>query len=299
MQATVHIVLDDDRAVALHPGDLIGRTAGAALSLDDGRISEAHALVSLRGGELRLLALRGLFVVDEQLVAAVTLADGIRVELAPGLGFRVTGVTLPDHVLSLSGDGLQPQVLASLSSLLLDPEPRLSPRYEPAAAAVLWNRGEGWRLQRRNEEAQPLAAGSAFEVEGRRFVVGTVSLAEAGLGATDTSGTAPLTIEVASTTVRLQRRGEPALSLRGHGATIVRELVEFAGPVHWYTLARQVWPDSGREDRARLRARLDTAVKRLRIRLRESGVGSGLISATQTGQLELLLQPGDHIVESA
>ena len=34
------------------------------LHVDDARVSEAHALVSLRGRELQLLALRGRFAVD-------------------------------------------------------------------------------------------------------------------------------------------------------------------------------------------------------------------------------------------
>ncbi len=40
------------------PGGLIGRLPGAALRLDDPLVSEAHALVSLRGRKLKLLALR-------------------------------------------------------------------------------------------------------------------------------------------------------------------------------------------------------------------------------------------------
>ena len=36
----------------------------AALHLDDPRVSEAHAMVSIRGSELKLLALRGRFQID-------------------------------------------------------------------------------------------------------------------------------------------------------------------------------------------------------------------------------------------
>lgn len=46
------------RRVDRAPGDLIGRLPGAALQIADPRVSEAHAMVSLRAGELVLLALR-------------------------------------------------------------------------------------------------------------------------------------------------------------------------------------------------------------------------------------------------
>ena len=299
VQAAVHIALDDGRGFALQPGDLIGRMAGAALSLNDGRISEAHALISLRGGALRLLALRGLFTVDDQLVAAVTLVPGLRVELAPGLAFTVAGLALPDRVAALSGEGLNLQALTSLSSLLLDPDPRISPRYEPDAAAVLWSRGDGWRLQPAGEETRPLGEGEPFEVGGRRFVLGSMPLAHAGPGITERTEARPLTIRFAGSAVELRRGDGASVTLRGNGAHLIRELVEFAGPVDWYTLARQVWPDGPCVDRTRLRARLDTTLKRVRARLRDGGVGAGVLVFTQTGQVELLSQPGDRIVEGA
>ena len=61
--ATVYLLTPDGEEHALIPGDLIGRMHTAALHLDDGRVSEAHAMVSLRDGSLRLLSLRGGFSV--------------------------------------------------------------------------------------------------------------------------------------------------------------------------------------------------------------------------------------------
>jgi pSer/pThr/pTyr-binding forkhead associated (FHA) protein len=49
MLATVRLRLPDGSTTTLAPGDIIGRMASAALVLDDGRVSEAHAMVSLRG----------------------------------------------------------------------------------------------------------------------------------------------------------------------------------------------------------------------------------------------------------
>jgi pSer/pThr/pTyr-binding forkhead associated (FHA) protein len=49
MFAFVRIRLPDGTERRVSPSDLVGRLETAALHLDDARISEAHALVSLRG----------------------------------------------------------------------------------------------------------------------------------------------------------------------------------------------------------------------------------------------------------
>ena len=46
------------------PGSILGRLSSASVRIDDPRVSEAHALVSLRGSELKLLTLRGSIRVD-------------------------------------------------------------------------------------------------------------------------------------------------------------------------------------------------------------------------------------------
>ncbi|MCO4772572.1 MAG: hypothetical protein KDA24_21245 [Deltaproteobacteria bacterium] len=296
MQARVRFVLPDGSMVALGPGDLIGRTAAAALQLDDGRISEAHALVSLRGGTLRLLALRGLFAVEGHLVSAVTLSEGLAIELAPGLRLTTRDVTLPPRVLALGGDGLHPQVLGSISSLMVDPEPRLSTRYEPDADALLWNRGESWLLQRRGHEPRPVQEGDSFELAGRSFCLTSVPLGHMDRRATAAANRPPITVEHGGRRVDLYRGSEHLTTVRGNGAAIVEELVEFAGPVDWYTLARQIWTEEG-SDRKKLRGRLDTTLKRLRERFREVGIAATLVASTQSGQLELLTSPADLLVE--
>ena len=91
---------------------MIGRVWSAALVLDDPRISEAHALVSLRNRSLRLMALRGALTVDGRDVDSVTLAPGLRVELADGVSLTVEAVELPTHSLVLCGAALM--VVAAL-----------------------------------------------------------------------------------------------------------------------------------------------------------------------------------------
>ena len=52
MRASVRLRLPDGTIETLYAGDLIGRTWAAALRLDDPDVSEAHAMVSLRGERL-------------------------------------------------------------------------------------------------------------------------------------------------------------------------------------------------------------------------------------------------------
>ena len=61
----VRITMTDGSIRELEHGDLIGRLWSAALVIDDPRISEAHALVSLREGGFWLLSLRRKIAVGE------------------------------------------------------------------------------------------------------------------------------------------------------------------------------------------------------------------------------------------
>ena len=57
VQATLRLGNGDLHVV--RPGDLIGRLWRADLSIDDPAVSEAHALVTLRGGALKIRRLGG------------------------------------------------------------------------------------------------------------------------------------------------------------------------------------------------------------------------------------------------
>ena len=147
MRATVQLELPDGSAVHLNPGDVIGRTWTAALRIDDPGISEAHALVSLRGHALKLLALRGRFLVNDQPQTEADLAPGQVIRLSRETTVKVTDVDLPDAVLAIEGDGLPQQILSGTAALWLRPTPRLARGYDPRADALLWTGGDGWRLR--------------------------------------------------------------------------------------------------------------------------------------------------------
>ncbi|HMV66767.1 MAG TPA: hypothetical protein PKA64_07945, partial [Myxococcota bacterium] len=105
-----------ERHTLLH-GDLIGRLWSAALRLDDPRVSEAHAMVSHRGREMKLLALRGRFQADGLPTTEVSVHPGMEITLAPGLVLTVAAVTLPPAVLAIAAPGVAARVLPGVTSL--------------------------------------------------------------------------------------------------------------------------------------------------------------------------------------
>lgn len=278
----------------LVPGDIVGRSWTCALAIDDGRISEAHALVSLRGGDLQLLALRGRFAVDGKPLSELSLAPGQRVELARGLSVEVLEVGVPSHVLALEGDVLARRPLAGVCSLVMADEPKLVAGYDPRAAARIWNRGGAWSVQIGSDVAQPLRAGDSIEVSGHAFRAVEIAVASAGPTATVAEGalSPELRIVTQYDSVQLQA-GDRTVHLGGISARIICELGAMGGPASWEAVAREIWPRD--DDRLSLRRRWDVALTRMRRKLRESRIRSDLVVSNGTGCFELFLQPGDVV----
>ncbi len=289
--------LADGRSVALVPGDLVGRLRSAALHLHDARISEAHALVSLRGLELRLLALRGRFAVAGRVVDEVVLVPAMTVEFAPGLEVDVVDVVVPDEVIALEGDDLPRQILSGVCSLRVDPRPRLTDRYVGEADAHLWNTGGAWSVRIGVEAARALEAGDSFEIAGHRFRAVSIPVADLGRAATHGGGLRPpLRVEARFDSVQILRPEHPTLVLGGIGARIVSELVGLNGPVHWQVLAQEIW--SGEDNIDLLRSRWDVALLRLRRKLRDARLPPELVRADRNGYIELVLEPGDERLDA-
>ena len=89
-----HVVfeLGDGTRHRLVQGDQIGRSATAALALDDRRVSAAHAQIAHRPGGLVLLALRGEVVLNGEPVDDVLLSMGQRFVLPDGTTLCVVDV---------------------------------------------------------------------------------------------------------------------------------------------------------------------------------------------------------------
>ena len=94
---------------------------------------------------------------------------------------------------------------------------------------------------------------------------------------------APIHVIACFDTVELHRDGESTVVLGGLSAQLISELVAFAGPVSWVTVARALWPRDDEE--GSLRRRWDVALARLRSRLRAERLRPDLVHADGSGQV--------------
>lgn len=287
----MRFTLPDGSAETLYAGDLIGRTWAAALRLDDPEVSEAHAMVSLRGEQLWLLALRRRFSVAGRSQDAVLLTPGLIVRLAPAVELVVESVELPRVVLGLAGPGLPARVIPGQSSLVADPIPRLTPGFVPEALAQLWSTEGRWRGRVAGRDLD-LAPGTVLETAGGRFEVVEIALSSAGARPTR-AGDGPLRIVATWDTAHIHREDGEVIVLAGQLARVVSELASVRQPVAWEELARQAWPQIVERDL--LRRRWDVLLVRLRERLREGGIRADLVSSTRIGLVEMVLREGDVV----
>lgn len=290
MRAEAILRLDDGSERRVGHGDLLGRLWSAAVCLDDPSISEMHAAVSLRGQELRLLAMRGRFVVDERPATEVSLTPGQRIRLSHSRWFDVVDVTLPGSVLALEGPGLERQVLAGVTSVRVEPRVHLS----ADAAALFWSIDGDWRVRVGDSPPRELGFDDVIDVGGVPLRAVAVPLAQAGGAVTRLQDPRmPLHLMVHHDTAHIHREREAVVSVSGAPARILSELAAFDGPVGWEVLASEVWRDE--PDRGALRRRLDITLSRLRGRLRDARVRTDLVRADGTGSIELVLYPDDRL----
>jgi hypothetical protein len=294
MRCAVRFTLPHGVPAVLEPGDIIGRSPRVALRLDDPRISELHAYVSLRGTQLVLLALRGRLSVYGKPTSEVPLSPGVRILLAGAFALVVDEVTVPDTVIALEGSGLRTQITGPVS-LEIGPPPTLTPGFREAAAAVLWTSGDDLRLRLRGDLDRTLTAGDTFDVDEHRFTVRRLPLDELVLPTTENYGhlIVPLEIALFYDTVHIMPSDGRAVVLDGLVARIVSELAEIAAPIEWQSVARAIWPQV--DDLAALRSRWDQAMHRLRRKLREGKIRMDLVRASHGGLYELFLGPADAV----
>lgn len=296
MLPTVTFALPDGEEVEVGPGSFVGRLVHAAVCIDHPRISEAHALVSLRGPYLYLIALRGALSVDGQRVPHVRLAHGQRIGLVDELALEVRALTLPTEVLALEGLAAQPiPLLRPAYTLRADPA-RVQPGYDPAGQGWIWS-ADGHRLQLGEAVPSALVDGQSFALGSATLTARRVPLRAAGLPPTlHMSGRDPgLRVVSRHETLHLHREDGAVFTIGGIPARIVSELVEYGVPVPWELVARAIWPEQ--TDVYALRQNWDRHLKRLRRKLAEAGFRTNLVRADGRGNAELLLMPQDAVVD--
>lgn len=286
---------DESAPVAVGHGGIVGRLPSAALWLDDGRVSEAHAMVSLRGTSLRLMGLRGRFSVNGAVVGEVALRPGLRVGLAEGVDVVCVQVDVPSHVLGLaigSADA-SPIVPTGTTSLVGGSPIRVRAGVHRDAAVVIWSSGMGWRARIGAADPVDVAAGTHFDVGGAPVHVVDVPVENAATPATATTLRPQLTLVVAPAGVSVAVEGAPPVFVGGTGGRLLGALAAADGPLAWREVAARVWVDD-RSSEASLRQRFDTTLSRLRARLRGLGVPA-LVRLDRAGSARLDLHRRDVV----
>ncbi len=280
--------------MAVSPGGVIGRMPTAALRIPDPRVPEAAALVSLRGRDMHMLALRGRLEVDGEVEDDVVLVVGQRVQLS-GVALAVVGIDLPSRVLALRFAGQVRELCAAVYSLVRSPEPDLVPTYVEGAAARAWSTAEGWAIDV-GQGPERVAAGKVWAVDGLAIEAVEVELSEASSAPTVGAGNS-LTLVVRSTSVHVHRPRRAPYALDGLAARLVTELALMRAPAPWDVVAREIWGSD--RDLPWLRANWDRTLRRLRHHLREADIRPDLVRADGRGNIEVYLYPGDEIVDEA
>ena len=158
---------------------------------------------------------------------------------------------------------------------------------EPVNEAVL---EEGQRFT--------LPDGTVLEVVDVEHATGAVAY-----DLTDQGGFASLRIAARFESVELRGGGlGRPLVLTGKGAMVLIELVRAGEPVHWYRIARRIWPlrkgQTAAEHKEALRARWYQATARLRRELEAAGLQRPLIEA-RAGTMVLAVLPGDVVLDES
>ena len=297
MLARAIVQLPDGSVTELVPGSLVGRTRRCEVFVDDGRLSEAHALCSLRGGALLLLPLRGRLWLDGAVREAIELAPGQHVELAPGLAVVVLEVVLPEHVLAIRWASEPEVALTGTTTLLGGDAATWRAGWHQHGVAWLWNDGGNWRLQCAGDKPRALEPGQDVTVGGHVLSARLRPLVDAAVDETAAPAVeGPLTIVAKMQSVHLLRPGSPPVVLDGAPAQCISELVAFNGPVTWDVCARELWRDA--TSQTLLRGRWDAMLLRLRRRLRQARIRDSLVRCDRQGNVELVLHPGDRVVDA-
>lgn len=289
----VRFLLPDGRIAAVPAGGLLGRLATATLRFDDPRVSEAHALVSLRGELLWILALRGPVEVDGKVVREAPLLRGARVRLAEGVALTVESVEVPEELLAIELAGSLHPLRGEVMSVIDPQRPTVVARFVEDALLRLWTSGMGWRGQALGGRAFDVRPGAELGTGGVRVGFRLVKPAELVALATTGAGLdLPIRIRTTLDELRISGANRPVLLVGGLPARIVRELADYAEPVPWMDVARAVL---GPDDELGLRTRWDRNLKTLRRKLEEFGYRADLVRSDGHGNVRLSVGPEDGI----
>lgn len=292
----VRLLLPEGRVAAVPAGGLIGRLPTAALRLDHPRISEAHALVSLRAGALWMLSLRGAMEADGVSVTDLRLSPGQSLKLAEGVVLSVVAVDLPGSLLKM----VLPEQVFLLQGEVVSVERvegrlQATARFVEPAAARVWPTGPGWRVQVGSGRVLEVVDGLVLDVEGQPLRFELTQSNALAAPVTERRGQIHATIRlvIRFAVVVVVREGRAPVHLSGLDARVLGELAEYAEPVPWQLVAEVVW--RGETHPIRLRQNWDKSLARLRQHLAAAGLREDLVRIDGHGNVGLNLLPGDVV----
>jgi len=275
---------------------MIGRAEQAALCIDDPRISEAHAMVSLRGQSLMLLALRGRFRVNHKVTTEVALEPGVRIELCEGVFLHCEDVFVPTMLPGLEITGLPRTLLTHTTTLFMTPTPRIQPGYDPTGDMVFWAMGEQWRASIEGADPVPVRVGDRFSLGGGTVEVVPVPIGDAARPRTRKTLRAPMRIEAAPMSVRVHvLGGDKPVRVTGIPGKIFAALARSEHAQSWRDITSYVWHNDLSLDSA-LRRRFDVGLLRLRERLQQLDLPPELIVMDGSGMISLQLAQEDEVL---
>ncbi|HCH64051.1 MAG TPA: hypothetical protein DFR83_14690 [Deltaproteobacteria bacterium] len=294
VQPSVRFRLPNGHETSVPSGGIIGRTPRAELTIPDGRVSEAHALVSLRGDDLLLLGLRGRFSTGGAPLSRLALRIGQEITLFRGFTLRVVDLVLPSKALGIGSDDLGEVVLSGVTSVVTGPRPRAIRGWRQDAEVVFWNQEAKWWARLRDGSDQPVEVGPLTLPSGLVLDVRALDIGAVALSATRLNGKLVDSLRIVTNydMVEFHRPNREVVGISGRMGRIICELATFGVPVPWSILAKEIWGDSPQH---RLRNNLDQNLLRLRQRLRKEGIREDLVYPTGTGCIALRLLDGDRV----
>ncbi|MBX2801857.1 MAG: hypothetical protein KTR31_29530 [Myxococcales bacterium] len=285
---SVVFVLPDERRVRMLPGDVLGRGRRSDVVVQDPRVSEAHAMVSLRRGGLWWLPLRP--GVHGQVGPDVLLAPGASVTVLDELQLRVESLTLPATVDVLQVDHGAPIVLDHPEwHIAASGDARPGPHRE--AVAVLWRTDGRWWCRGGEGPARQLAAGVGMVVGGRQLHLGAVPSDSQGSFTADNQPVPPVRIRSWEGFSEVGLGSLAPVRLTGNPHRVFRllaRLVPDGGTVHWQEVASRLWPHSDWS------SNWYTNLPRIREQLRKKGL-PGWLLVCENGQVGLGMRQRDRV----
>ena len=284
--------------VDVFAGDIVGRLRSASLQISHPQISEAHAMLSLRGQRLVLIALRGALGGAGQGAEEIPLETGQTIVLNEEVSLEVIKIELPQRVVGFQWAGQPAVAPAGAVFSVFATDSQLRPGFHADADAHVWRDHNGcWSLQIGQAPSVAVAVGGEpWSIVGRPLRAVWIELGQ--LESPRTEGRSPvLTISGSQTHLQVSSRGGKLAEISGQGARILWELAlhhERGAPfADWELIADQLW--GARLNRRSKRARWDMAIKRLRNSLLSLDLERELVQSDGAGACGLVLRPGDRI----